>query len=219
MGDQVICWGSAPRVDCVMRSTVSLLPSRLADSRRYFPGSGSLARMKAMRWPSGENAGLLSMSRTTAGGAAEHRSAIEVELVGTDGCGPAVVDVVAVGRERQREYMPGAGGMNLRVAAGRDVAQPETALAVVVLHVQEVTPVGRDGGQINLAAVGNLRDGEVLERQRSAASHERVDTESAAAANSARTIERVQPCRHDAGEQRRSRWNCCRAQRLWRRPE
>ena len=73
----------------------------------------------------------------------------------------------------------GGRRQNLRVAAGWNVAQPQTAQAVVVLHVQNVLAVGRDGGFLGLARVGDLRHGEILEWGRAAACEECIDAECA----------------------------------------
>jgi hypothetical protein len=50
-------------VFCCTSMTLSSVPSGLALSSRDWPGIGSLPRKKAMRFPSGEKAMSLSMSR------------------------------------------------------------------------------------------------------------------------------------------------------------
>lgn len=51
------------------------------------------------------------------------------------------------------------------VALGGDVMQPQAALAFVVDHGENVFGVGRNGGGLDFAAVGQRVDGEILKRR------------------------------------------------------
>ena len=65
----------------------------------------------------------------------------------------------------------------MSIAARRHVAQPQALQAIIVLHVQNIFAVGRDGGLQSLARVRDLGDGEILKWGGPAAAKQGVDAE------------------------------------------
>ena len=105
--------------------------------------------------------------------ASEHRDAINIEIAVNGVLGFAEIDVISVRREK--DIRDGVRGRdNLRVAAGRDIAQPQAVLALVIHHREQVFAVGGYGGDDCLGGISDLRDAEILERGRRRTMQHRV---------------------------------------------
>ena len=87
----------------------------------------------------------------------------------------AKINVVSVGRERGAADSGGRWGNDLRVAGGRNVAQPQAVPPVFVHHCQHISPVGGYRGAHRFIGIGDLSDAEVLEGRRERTMRERVN--------------------------------------------
>src|SRR5579864_1524529 len=108
---------------------------------------------------------------------AEDRSAVE-RREGVFGLvAPDAVDVAAVGRKGDPGIQGSGWRLDLRIAHGRDVAQPQGLQAVLLADMQEIFAVGGERGLVDVTVVGEILDGELLEGQMAIALQEGVDTE------------------------------------------
>src|SRR5258707_4435837 len=109
--------------------------------------------------------------------ASKYWSAIQIPLALRADAGLTEVNIVPVRREGESTVDSRCRRKYLSVTAGRNVAQPQARLAVIVLHIQDVLTVGRDCGLLCPACIRDLRHDEVLKWSGSAPAEQGVDTE------------------------------------------
>src|SRR5271168_4144259 len=90
---------------------------------------------------------------------------------------PHAVDVIAVGGKGEACVTGGQRGNDLGVAGGDDVAQPKRLQAILIADVKKVLAVGREDGQGDVAVVGEVLNGNVLEGAGVGAQAERIYAE------------------------------------------
>src|SRR6266852_2671750 len=85
------------------------------------------------------------------------------------------VKIVAVGRKSQAQIVQVCGRLDLGVAIGGNIAQPQAGQTVFSDEVENVVAIRRDGCQNGLAAISHLSDGDVLKRRWPAARDEGIN--------------------------------------------
>src|SRR5260370_3314255 len=72
------------------------------------------------------------------------------------------VKIVAVGRKSQAQIGQVCGRLDLGVAIGGNIPQPQAGQTVVSDQAEHVVAIRREGCQNRLAAISHLSDGDVL---------------------------------------------------------